>query len=69
MAKTKTRRPFLCRFANPAEVPAWELLDRFSREELRQYAKSLGVPTGSDKRDVIRNLLDSGKVILSISLG
>lgn len=51
-------------------VPASkEALEKFTRQELRDYAKSLGVERGQDKEGTIRNLLKSGKATLCASLG
>ncbi len=51
-------------------VPASkEALEKFTRDDLRNYAKSLGVDQGQNKNDTIRNLIDSGKATLCASLG
>lgn len=46
-----------------------DALEKFTRQELRDYAKSLGVERGQNKRDTIRNLLLSGKATLLAQLG
>ena len=51
-------------------VPASaEALRKFSREDLRDYAESIGVERGRNKEDTIRNLVKSGKATLCASLG
>jgi len=45
-----------------------EILDRFTRDELRAYAKSLGVEIGRNKTHTIENLLRSGKALICGSL-
>ena len=51
-------------------VPASaEALKKFSRNDLRNYAESLGVEAGRNKGDTIRNLINSGKATLCASLG
>lgn len=44
------------------------ILERFSRDKLRQLAEDCGVPKGRDKRDTIRNLVASQRVTLSVTL-
>jgi len=44
-------------------------LNLFTRQELRNYAKKLGVRIGRDKRDTIRNLISSGLAYVTIKLG
>lgn len=43
-------------------------LKAFSRDELREYVKRLGVKVGRNKTDVIKNLVADGRVELNISL-
>jgi hypothetical protein len=51
-------------------VPAWApALERFTREELREYAKSINVERGQNKHDTIRNLLESGRATMLVQLG
>lgn len=51
-------------------VPAGsEQLEKFSRDDLREYANDLGIETGRSKEDTIRNLIASGKATLCASLG
>lgn len=45
------------------------ILNQFSRDELRKYAKSLNVKRGKDKSNTIRNLIFSEKAYVNISLG
>jgi hypothetical protein len=45
------------------------ILDYFSRDELRDYARSIGVRTGRNKQDTITNLIESDKLSISVSLG
>jgi activator of HSP90 ATPase len=45
------------------------ILDHFSRDELREYARSIGVRTGRNKQDTITNLMVSDKLSISVSLG
>ena len=45
-----------------------DALDKFTRRELRDYATSLGVKRGRSKTDMIRNLLDSGKATMYVTL-
>ncbi len=46
-----------------------EALVEFSRDDLRDYAKSIGVKRGRDKDETILNLLASGHATLCASLG
>lgn len=41
----------------------------FSKDELRRYAKSIGVKIGRSKIDVIVNLVESGKASICATLG
>lgn len=51
-------------------IPALrEHLEKFSRDELRDYAEQLGVERGHKKSDVVENLVMSGKATLCVSLG
>ena len=51
-------------------VPASsEALEKFNYEDLRAYAESLGVETGSLKNVTIARLMVSGKATLCASLG
>jgi hypothetical protein len=45
------------------------MLGHFSRDELRDYARSIGVRTGRNKQDTITNLMESGKLSISVTLG
>jgi hypothetical protein len=45
------------------------ILDYFSRDELRDYARSIGVRIGKNKQDTITNLMESYKLSISVSLG
>jgi len=45
------------------------LLNLFTRQELRDYARKLGVRIGRGKRDTIRNLISSGLAYVTIKLG
>lgn len=44
-------------------------LNKFTREELREYAKSLNIERGQNKEDTIRNLLESGRATILVQLG
>jgi hypothetical protein len=44
-------------------------LAKFSRAELRGYAKSIGVPVGRGKMETVANLLHSGKATMLAQLG
>ena len=44
-------------------------LHAFTRKELREYAKDLGVDMGRNKKDVIINLIVSGRATICASLG
>lgn len=44
-------------------------LEAFTLEELREYAKSLNLPIGGNKKDVILHLLHSGKATICATLG
>lgn len=46
-----------------------EILNRFTREELRYYARSIGVKTGRNKCDTINNIIYSPKATLLVQLG
>lgn len=51
-------------------IPATcELLEHFSREELRDYARSLGLPQGGTKPEIIARLLASGNATVLATLG
>lgn len=51
-------------------VPAKPIvLQSFTRDELRDYAKSLGVQVGRDKITTIDNLWKSGRATVRVSLG
>lgn len=59
-----------CHVVETQVVPATkEALERFTREDLRNYAESLGVERGRNKIDTINNLLASGKATLLAQLG
>ena len=40
----------------------------FTRKQLRELAKQLGVKIGRDKWDTIKNLVNSGKISLTITI-
>lgn len=44
-------------------------LDKFSRKDLEDYAKSIGVPCGKTKHHTINRLLNSGKATFLATLG
>lgn len=44
-------------------------LEAFTREELREYAKTLDLPIGGNKKDVVLHLLHSGKATICATLG
>ena len=44
------------------------VLMHFTRDELREYAASIEVKQGRNKEDTVKNLLDSGKVTLGVTL-
>ena len=46
-----------------------EQLRAFTRDELRHYAKGLGLPVGQNKDNTIFILLQSGKATLCATLG
>ena len=46
-----------------------ESLEKFTRKELRYYAKSINVKVGRSKDDTIANLLLSGKATILAQLG
>jgi len=51
-------------------VPATrELLEHFSREELRDYARYFGLPQGGTKREIIERLVANGNATVLASLG
>ena len=52
-------KPYL-RAVETQVIPATvEILMKFSRKELREYAKSHGIRRGRNKRDTVKNLIDS----------
>lgn len=56
----------------PKQIPipaTRELLDQFSRDELRDYADQLGCDKGRMKQDTIHYLLASGRAALTATLG
>jgi len=56
--------------ANGRVIPATrELLEYFNRDELRDYARSLGLPQGGTKQEVIERLISSGHATVLASLG
>lgn len=61
---------WMCSVVKTRVIPASkEALEKFTRDELREYAEGLGIERGQDKDDTIRNLLASGKATLCASLG
>jgi hypothetical protein len=44
-------------------------LECFARDELRDYAKSIGVEIGQNKEDIIANLIESGRATICATLG
>lgn len=46
-----------------------EILWMFTRQELREYAKDLGVNRGRDKSETINNLVTSGLARVTVRLG
>lgn len=46
-----------------------EILRQFTRQELREYAKVLGVKRGRDKSETINNLVASGLARVTVRLG
>lgn len=45
-----------------------KVLQEFSRHELRQYAKHLGLKIGQNKKDTITNIVNSNKGHLIVAL-
>ncbi len=49
--------------------PVYSQLDAFTREELREYAKRLGLRIGRNKYDVMMELMKSLDTRITIELG
>ena len=58
-----------CQIVCIPELATGEVLQRFNADELANYAKSIGVNPGKTKQDTIRNLVESGKASVTVTLG